>query len=77
MESKLTKYTTTQLNITWDTKQTLGQYLEIIKDNDQEYSEEMFLEYVASNFLDWIRLSTDKDILREIVLLNDDGEELS
>ena len=77
MVSKLTKFTNTQLTITWDTKQTLGQYLEILKDNDQEYSEEMFLEYVASNFLEWIRESTDKDILREIVILNDDGEELS
>ena len=77
MVSKLTKFTNSQLNITWDTKQTLGQYLEILKDNDQEYSEEMFLEYVASNFLEWIRESTDKDVLREIVILNDDGEELS
>jgi hypothetical protein len=76
MESKLTKFTTTQLNITWDTKQTLAQYLEILKDNEAEYDEEMFLEYVASNFLDWIRLSSDKDILREIVILNDAAEEL-
>jgi adenylate cyclase class IV len=76
MESKLTKYTNTQLNITWDTKQTLGQYLEILKDNETEYDEELFLEYVASNFLEWIRESTDKDILREIIILNDDAEEL-
>jgi hypothetical protein len=76
MESKLTKYTTSQLNITWDTKQTLSAYIQILKDNETEYDEELFLEYVASNFLEWIRESTDKDILREIVVLNDDGEEL-
>jgi hypothetical protein len=76
MVSKLTKFTTSQLNITWDTKQTLGQYLEILKDNETEYDEELFLEYVASNFVEWIRESTDKDILREIVILNDDGEDL-
>lgn len=76
MVSKLTKFTTSQLNITWDTKQTLAQYLEILKESGEEYTEEMFLEYVASNFVEWIRESTDKDILREIVLLNDDVEEL-
>jgi hypothetical protein len=77
MESKLTKFTTSQLNITWDTKQTLSAYLQILKDNETEYDEELFLEYVASNFLDWIRESSDKDILREIVILNDDGEDLN
>ena len=76
MATKLTKFTTSQLNITWDTKQTLAQYLEILKESGEEYTEEMFLEYVASNFVEWIRESTDKDILREIVLLNDDVEEL-
>jgi ABC-type transporter MlaC component len=76
MVSKLTKYTITQLNITWDTKQTLGQYLEIIQENDKEYDEDEFLEYVMANFVDWIRESNDKDIRREAVVLNDDGEEL-
>jgi hypothetical protein len=54
----------------------LSAYIQILKDNETEYDEELFLEYVASNFLEWIRESTDKDILREIIILNDDAEEL-
>jgi hypothetical protein len=76
MVSKLTKFTTTQLNITWDTKQTLKQYLDIIKENGKEYDEEEFLEYIMSNFVEWVRESNDKDIRRELVVLNDDAEEL-
>jgi hypothetical protein len=76
MESKLTKYTTTQLNITWDTKQSLKTYLDIIQENGKEYDEEEFLEYVMSNFVEWVRESNDKDIRRELVVLNDDAEEL-
>jgi len=76
MVSKLTKFTITQLNITWDTKQTLKQYLDIIQENSKEYDEEEFLEYVMSNFVEWVRDSNDKDIRRELVVLNDNGEEL-
>jgi hypothetical protein len=76
MESKLTKFTTTQLNITWDTKQSLKTYLDIIQENEKEYDEEEFLEYIMSNFVEWVRNSNDKDIRRELVVLNDDAEEL-
>jgi hypothetical protein len=76
MESKLTKFTTTQLNITWDTKQSLKTYLDIIQENEKEYDEEEFLEYIMSNFVEWVRESNDKDIRRELVVLNDDAEEL-
>jgi hypothetical protein len=76
MESKLSKYTTTQLNITWDTKQTLKQYLDSIQEIGKEYDEQDFLEYVMSNFVEWVRESNDKEIRRELVVLNDDGEEL-
>ena len=77
MVSKLTKFTTTQLNITWDTKQSLKTYLDIIQENDKEYDEEEFLEYIMSNFVEWVRNSNDKDIRRELVVLNDDAEELT
>jgi hypothetical protein len=46
-----------QLTITWDTKQTLGQYLEIVKDNDGDYSFEDFMEYVMSNSVEELMLS--------------------
>jgi hypothetical protein len=55
----------------------MAQYKEIIEQSGGEpYDEEMFLEYVASNFLEWLRNSSDKSILREIVILNDQGEVL-
>lgn len=41
-----------QLTITWDTKQTLEQYLEIIKDNNMEFDFDKFMEYVLLNSVD-------------------------
>ena len=77
MENELTQHITAQVNLSWNTEQTMAQYKEIIEQSGGEpYDEEMFLEYVASNFLEWLRNSSDKSILREIVILNDQGEVL-
>lgn len=50
-----------QLTITWDTKQTLEQYLEIINDNDDNYSFEDFVEYVLMNSVDELMMSIESE----------------
>jgi hypothetical protein len=68
MEKELTRYTNVQLTMSWDTKQTM--------EENESFDRDEFLEYVASNFLDWIRESSDKELMREIRILNDEGEVL-
>jgi len=69
-----------QLTLTWDTKQTLEQYLEILADNESEFDEELFLEYVRSNAIDYVEDTTRYDgyiaLERQFVLVNDLGEEI-
>ena len=50
-----------QLTITWNTKQTLGQFLEIVKDNDNDYSFESFMEYVMANSVEELMLSIQSE----------------
>jgi hypothetical protein len=69
-----------QLTITWDTKQTLGQYLEIIKDNDSNYSFEDFIEYVMLNSVEELMNSIEAEgasLLEENFFITDsDGQVL-
>jgi hypothetical protein len=69
-----------QLTITWDTKQTLEQYLEILSDNGDEFVEEDFLEYLRNNAIDYIEDTTRYDgyiaLEKMWVLVNDQGEEI-
>ena len=74
MEKELTRYINVQLTMSWDTKQTMGQYDEIRE--NEPYEDEDFLEYVKLNFMDWLDNSSQKDIMRELVVLNDEGEVL-
>ena len=74
MEIELTRYTNVQLTLTWDTKQTLEQYDEIRE--NEPFDESEFFEYLVSNFVEWIRNSSDKEIRRELVIMNDEGEVL-
>ena len=74
MEKELTRYINVQLTMSWDTKQTMGQYDEIRENNP--YDDDDFLEYVKLNFMDWLDNSSQKDIMRELVVLNDEGEVL-
>lgn len=83
---------TGQINITYNTRQTLEQFLEIRFDNAQAeqsnafmdanflFDEEMFLEYVLDNVAEVIRnevlYNGDKSLKREITLLTDDSREL-
>jgi hypothetical protein len=48
-----------QLTLTWDTKQTLEQYLEIIEDSGTEYSFDGFLEYLSLNAVEDIMTSIE------------------
>jgi len=74
MEKELTRYINVQLTMSWDTKQTMGQYDEIRENNP--YDDDDFFEYVKLNFIDWLENSTQKEIRRELVILNDEGEVL-
>jgi hypothetical protein len=69
-----------QLTLTWDTKQTIGQYLEIIADNDNVFDEEMFLEYVRNNAIEYVENTTRYDgyiaLENQFVVVNDQGEEI-
>jgi hypothetical protein len=56
----------------------MDQYKEILRDGgDEPYDEDLFYEYIASNLLEWLRYSSDKEILREIAIVNDEGEVLN
>ena len=69
-----------QLTITWNTKQTLEQYLEIIKDNDSEYSFDDFIEYVMLNSVEELMNSLEAEgssLLEENFFITDsDGQVL-
>lgn len=74
MEIELTRYTNVQLTISWDTKQTMEQYDEIRE--NEPFDESEFFEYLVNNFVEWVRNSSDKEIRRELVIMNDEGEVL-
>ena len=82
---------TGQINISYNTQQTLEQFLEIRYQQEQEkspnsfldhehlFDEELFLEYVLDNVAEVVRnevLNGDKALKREITLLTDTGFEL-
>lgn len=50
-----------QLTITWNTKQTLSAYLDIIEGTDIEYSFEDFIEYVLMNSVDELMMSIESE----------------
>ena len=74
MEKELTRYINVQLTMSWDTKQTMGQYDEIRENNP--FDEEEFFFYLRHNFIEWLENSSEKEIRRELVILNDEGEVL-
>jgi hypothetical protein len=77
MEKQLTRYINAQITLSWDTQQTMDQYKEILRDGgDEPFQEDLFYEYLAGNLVEWLRNSSDREILREVVILNDEGEVL-
>jgi hypothetical protein len=83
---------TGQINISYNTKQTLDEFLELRYQQEQEkspnsfldheylFDEELFLEYVLDNVAQVIRdevlYNGDKSLKREITLLTGEGFEL-
>jgi adenylate cyclase class IV len=65
-----------QFTLTWDTKQTLGQYLEIIADNDNEFTIDGFIEYARDNALEVISQLTQIELESYLTLVADDGMEI-
>ena len=74
------QYVNGQIVMTWDTRQTAEQYLEIREMNDDspEFTVEEFVEYLKSNTADVvIQLSESKreeDLLEVISVVNQFGE---
>ena len=76
------RYVNGQIVMTWDTRQTAEQFLEIREqggvDDDPEFTIEEFIEYVKSNTADVvIQLSEsrrEEDLLEVISVVNSDGE---
>ena len=50
-----------QLNLSWDTRQTLEQYLEILEDNQDEFDFDEFMEYVYNNLIEDIMTSLQSE----------------
>ena len=50
-----------QLTLTWDTKQTLEQYLEILEDNEDKFDFDEFMEYVYHNLIEDIMTSLQSE----------------
>lgn len=83
--SKFGRYVTGQINITWDTEQTAGQFLEIREqggvDGDPiEFTIEEFIEYVRSNTSDVIHQTLESygqiGLEKEIFILDTDGTDV-
>jgi len=74
------QYVNGQIVMTWDTRQTAEQYLEIREMNDDspEFTVEEFVEYLKSNTADVvIQLSNsnrEEDLLEVISVVNQFGE---
>ena len=69
-----------QLTITWDTKQTLSAYLDIIRDTANKYDFDDFIEYVLMNSVDELMMSIEAEgasLLEENFFITDsDGQVL-
>jgi hypothetical protein len=74
MEKELTTYTNTQITFSWDTKSMVRRYDEL-RENDS-FDDDDFCRFLREEFIDWVRNSSDKELRREIIVLNDEGEEL-
>jgi adenylate cyclase class IV len=73
---RIGKTVNAQITLSWDTKQTLGQYLEIIADNDNEFTIDGFIEYARDNALEVISQLTQIELESYLTLVADDGMEI-
>jgi hypothetical protein len=67
-----------QITLSWDTAQTLGQYLEILKDNESDFDFDSFIEYVLSNSVEQIEneVRYNNKLGQEFNILTGDGRVL-
>lgn len=79
------EFVTGQINITWDTRQTAEQFLEIreqggLEDDPIEFTVEEFVEYVRSNTSDIIQQTLESfgqiGLEKEIFVLSEDGDSI-
>jgi len=72
---------TGQVNITFNLKQTLGQFMEIQLDTSEDYifDEDEFLEYVRNNVIEilTLELTSYKEVHLNIDLLTRSGQRLN
>jgi hypothetical protein len=67
-----------QITLSWDTAQTLGQYLEIRDDLGEDFDFEDFIEYVLSNSVEQIEneVRFNNKLGQEFNILTGDGKVL-
>jgi hypothetical protein len=63
-----------QFTLTWNTEQTIGQYLEIL--DGEEFTIEGFIEYARDNALTTITELTQIELDSYLALVADDGMEI-
>jgi hypothetical protein len=78
------EFVTGQINITWNTRQTAEQFLEIreqgiVDETDKvEFTAEEFIEYVRANTSDVIQMTLESfgqiGLEKEIFVLSEDGD---
>jgi protocatechuate 3,4-dioxygenase beta subunit len=73
---ELGDYVTAQVSLTWATRQTAEQYVEILVQSGEsaEFMMDDFLEYVRSNMVDVIRDTLDSHAILGIDILDEDGD---
>jgi hypothetical protein len=77
------KFITAQIVMTWDTRQTAEQFLEIreqsaVEDDAVEFTIEQFVEYVRANTSDAVQQTLEAfgqiGLEKEILVMDEDGE---
>jgi hypothetical protein len=74
METELTMYTNTQIHMSWDTETLVKRYDELRE--NEPFDNDDFCQFLRNEFVDWIRNSSDKELRREIIVTNHEGEEI-
>lgn len=67
-----------QITLSWNTEQTLGQYIEIKNDLGESFDFDDFIEYVLSNSVEQIEneVRYNGKLKQEFTILTDDGRVL-
>jgi hypothetical protein len=71
---RIGKTVNAQITLSWDTEQTLGQYMEIL--DGEEFTIDGFIEYARDNALTAIAELTQIELDSYLTLVADDGMEI-